>query len=204
MAYWLSSKDARKYLDISGTTLKNWKDTGKIRVKVFSSKKIMYDVESVNLDKNNKRVLVYLRIWNKGNKDEFLKKETFAMKEYLISHGIIVDDLFYDLVDSLEDRKEGFEKLVQAILEEDVKVVYLFSKENISFQGFDVFETFCKRLSVDIEILDKSISLLDEDEQIDLLKNINTNLKEYKPYFSGKFKEDYQEICKKIEEIVEA
>lgn len=203
MAYWLSSKDARKYLDISGTTLKNWKDTGKIRVKIFSPKKIMYDVESLNLTRDNKRVVVYIRIWNKGDKDEFLKKETFAIKEYLISHGIIVDDLFYDLVDSPDERKEGFENLVQSILEEDVKVVYLFSKESISFQGFDIFETFCKKLSIDIEILDKSINLLNDDEQIDLLRNIDTNLEEYKSYFSGKFKEAFQELHMKIKEITE-
>ena len=42
---YVSAKEAKKYFQISGQTLKVWKDTNKILTKQFSQKKILYDIE---------------------------------------------------------------------------------------------------------------------------------------------------------------
>ena len=49
---YVSAKEAKKYFQISGQTLKVWKDTNKILTKQFSQKKILYDIDSVNNDNN--------------------------------------------------------------------------------------------------------------------------------------------------------
>lgn len=50
---YVSAKEAKKYFQISGQTLKTWKDSNKILTKQFSLKKILYDIDSVNNDNNN-------------------------------------------------------------------------------------------------------------------------------------------------------
>ena len=45
---YVSAKEAKKFFDISGQTLKLWKDKGLINFKQYSSKKILYDIDSLN------------------------------------------------------------------------------------------------------------------------------------------------------------
>lgn len=48
----VTAQKAREYFGISGTTLKMWKDSGKIKTKYLSERKVLYDIDS--LDEYNK------------------------------------------------------------------------------------------------------------------------------------------------------
>lgn len=43
----VSAKEAKNILKINPTTLKVWKDSGKIVYKQLSTKKILYDIDSI-------------------------------------------------------------------------------------------------------------------------------------------------------------
>ena len=62
---YVSAKEAKKYFQISGQTLKVWKDTNKILTKQFSKKKMLYDIDSVNNDNNitnTRKNVIYARV----------------------------------------------------------------------------------------------------------------------------------------------
>ena len=68
---YVSAKEAKKYFQISGQTLKVWKDTNKILTKQFSQKKILYDIDSVNNDNNitdNRKNVIYARVSRSNQK----------------------------------------------------------------------------------------------------------------------------------------
>ena len=45
---YVTAQKARDYFGISGTTLKMWKDSGKIKTKYLSERKVLYDIDSLN------------------------------------------------------------------------------------------------------------------------------------------------------------
>lgn len=69
---YISAKEARTLLHINATTLKKWKDTGLLKYKKLSSKKILYDIDSIStenkiLDKQN---VIYARVSNTKQYDD--------------------------------------------------------------------------------------------------------------------------------------
>lgn len=62
----VTSKEACDYFKINPTTLKVWKDNGKIIIKKFSSKKILYDIDSLNSTDNidHRYNVIYARVSN--------------------------------------------------------------------------------------------------------------------------------------------
>lgn len=63
---YVSAKIAKETLKISGNTLKNWKDNGKIKTKILSKKKILYDIDSFlnNISNNvdDRQNVIYARV----------------------------------------------------------------------------------------------------------------------------------------------
>lgn len=106
---YVSAKEAKKYFQISGQTLKVWKDTNKILTKQFSQKKILYDIDSVNNDNNitnNRKNVIYARV-SCSNQKQSLDNQIELIKSYMISNGIKVDDIYSEIASGLnEDRKE--------------------------------------------------------------------------------------------------
>ena len=61
---YVTAQEARKYFSISGTTLKMWKDSGKIKTKYLSERKVLYDLDSLdeyntNLNLNEKKIKIF-------------------------------------------------------------------------------------------------------------------------------------------------
>jgi predicted site-specific integrase-resolvase len=63
---YVSAKIAKETLKISGNTLKIWKDNGKIKTKILSKKKILYDIDSIlnNIPNNidDRQNVIYARV----------------------------------------------------------------------------------------------------------------------------------------------
>ena len=58
---YVTAQEAREYFGISGTTLKMWTDSGKIKTKYLSERKVLYDIDSLdeynsNLDLDQKKI----------------------------------------------------------------------------------------------------------------------------------------------------
>lgn len=61
---YVTAQEAREYFGISGTTLKMWKDSGKIKTKYLSERKVLYDIDSLdeynsNLDLDQKKIKIF-------------------------------------------------------------------------------------------------------------------------------------------------
>ena len=65
---YVNASEARNYFHINATTLKKWKDEGRIKFKKFSSKKFLYDIDSFETEHSQ---IFFNKIIYKNNK--FLK-----------------------------------------------------------------------------------------------------------------------------------
>ena len=96
---YVSAKEARRLLQVNGTTLKAWKDAGKLKYKKLSDKKYLYDIDSVlpSLETEHKRKnIIYARVSNTKQKND-LDNQIEMIKSYFISHGIEIDAIYKEI-----------------------------------------------------------------------------------------------------------
>ena len=85
---YVSAKEAKKYFQISGQTLKLWKDQNKIKYKQFSPHKILYDIDSktndIILQSDNidtRKNVIYARV-SCTNQKQSLDNQIELIKSY--------------------------------------------------------------------------------------------------------------------------
>ena len=125
---YVSAKEAKRLLQVNGTTLKVWKDSGRLKHKKLSEKKILYDVDSVlpSLDSERKRRnLIYARVSNTKQKND-LDNQIEMIKSYCISHGI-----------------------------DNVQTVFISFRDRLSRFGFDYFKNLFAKYNTEIKVLDE-------------------------------------------------
>lgn len=101
---WVSTKEALDKLKITRKTLNVWKHSGKIEVKQPSTRKFLYNVDSVAnfspvIDRKN---VVYARVSNTKQKDDLARQINF-IKEYMIVHGIKPDIVFSEIASGMNE-----------------------------------------------------------------------------------------------------
>ena len=141
---YVSAKEAKKYFQISGQTLKVWKDTNKILTKQFSQKKILYDIDSVNNDNNiidNRKNVIYARV-SCSNQKQSLDNQIELIKSYMISNGIKVDDIYSEIASGLNENRKELSRLIRDVDNNQIKNIFITYKDRLTRFGFDYFKNF--------------------------------------------------------------
>lgn len=158
---YVSAKEAKRILQITPITLMHWKDSGKIKYKRFSSKKILYDVDSVLTNDDyvsstlNKLNVIYSRVSSSSQKDD-LNNQTETIKNYLLNNGIKADRIFSDIASGMNEDRKQFNELLELIFKREVKSVYITFKDRLSRFGFNYFKKIFNYFGTEIIILDEN------------------------------------------------
>ena len=196
---YVSAKEAKKYFQISGQTLKVWKDTNKILTKQFSQKKILYDIDSVNNDNNitdNRKNVIYARV-SCSNQKQSLDNQIELIKSYMISNGIKVDDIYAEIASGLnEDRKE-LSRLIHDIDNEKINKVYVAFKDRLTRFGFNYLKSMFENHGTEIIVLDNNEDT-NEDYKTELIEDLISIIHHY----STKLYSNRRKELKEIEKIL--
>lgn len=151
----VTAKEAREYFKINPTTLKAWKDSGKLKVKVFSEKKILYDIDSLETEiKEKRKNVIYARVSNTKQNDD-LQKQIEIIKNYCISKGIEISRIYSDIASGMNENRKDFNIMVDDILNGNVDKVYITFKDRLTRFGFDYFKQIFSKFNTEIVIIDK-------------------------------------------------
>ena len=151
---YVSAKEAKKYFQISGQTLKVWKDSNKILTKQFSQKKILYDIDSVNNNiTNNRKNVIYARV-SCSNQKQSLDNQIELIKSYMISNGIKVDDIYSEIASGLNENRKELSRLIHDIDNEQINKVYILFKDRLTRFGFNYLKTMFENYGTEIIVLD--------------------------------------------------
>ena len=136
-----SSKDTCTILQITKQTLKAWKDSGKLKHIKLSSKKYLYDVDSVlNNNSTEKRLnIIYSRVSNTKQAND-LKTQTTFLTQFMVNNGIIPDVIFEDIASGMNDDRTNLNKLIQLVIENKVNKLYISYKDRLTRFGFGYFK----------------------------------------------------------------
>lgn len=151
---YVSAKQAKDYFKINATTLKNWKDSGKLKVKVFSSKKILYDIDSLETDEQqNRKNVIYARVSN-TKQSEDLQKQIELIKNYCISNGIEISNIYSDIASGMNENRKEFNIMLDEILNGNINNVYIAFKDRLTRFGFDYFKQIFEKFNTKIIVVD--------------------------------------------------
>lgn len=141
-------------LKISATTLKVWKDSGKILYKRLSSKKILYDVDSIlGQDSSNKINVIYARVSNTKQHNDLIS-QIELIKSYCISNGIKIDKIYQDIASGMNENRKDFNLLINDVIANKVAKVYISFKDRLTRFGFDYIKNIFAKYGTEIVALD--------------------------------------------------
>ena len=155
---YVTAKEAKEKLHISGVTLMRWKNEGQIKCMKLTERKVLYDLDSIITEeknpKTNKLNVIYGRVSTPRQKTD-LNNQIELIKQYMLSRGIAVDEIYSDIASGLNEKRIGFNHLLESVFKREVDTVYITFKDRLSRFGFDYFTTIFAYFGTKIVILDQ-------------------------------------------------
>ena len=180
MSRWLTAHEVLNELRISRPTLKVWKDSGKISYKKLSSKKYLYDVNSVYFPetvKEYRQNVIYARVSTSRQTDD-LNHQVCILKEYALKNGVKVDEIITDIGSGMNADRRGFNQLLSMIFKNKVDTVYISFKDRLIRFGFDYIKNICEMFNTKIEILDND-EFRNKDNEKELTEDLIAIIHQY-------------------------
>ena len=152
---YVSAKEIRERLHISGVTLMRWKNEKKIACMKLSDRKCLYDIDSIitDADDHKRKNVVYGRVSEQIQTNE-LNMQIELIKQYMLSKGISVDDVYSDVASGLNENRTGFNSLLEQVFKKEIDTVYITYKDRLSRFGFDYFSKIFSYFGTKIVVLD--------------------------------------------------
>jgi putative resolvase len=164
---YLSAKEVKNLYKITSQTLYNWRKGGKISFIRTPSGKILYSPVDGNGDKNRLNV-IYARVSNTKQKDD-LDKQIQILRSFVTARGITVDEVISDVASGMNENRVGFNRLIDLVLSEKIERIFISYKDRLTRFGFGYIETLCKKMDVEIVIVN---STTEEDFQTELTQDL--------------------------------
>ncbi len=199
MKNYITSKEACQQLSISKTTLKAWKDQGKIKFKQFSSKKILYDISSLFDSSERKHIAIYGRVSNTKQKDDLIRQLSL-IRQYCTANGMIVDYEFSDIASGMNESRNGLLSLIDHVHSGKVQVVYVTYKDRLTRFGFSYFEQWFQKYGVEIVVINAS---KEEDYQKELVDDFISIIHHFSMKMYSNRRKTLKECKTKLTEILD-
>lgn len=153
---YLKSSEICSELKISPATLKAWKDSGKILYKRLTTKKYLYDIDSILFDSSIATdIAIYGRVSATSQKED-LDGQLELLKTYCFSKGIKPQYIISDIASGLNENRKGFNDLMNLVFDRKISKIFITYKDRLSRFGFDYFKNIFGKFGVEIEILDEN------------------------------------------------
>lgn len=153
---YVSAKEIRERLHISGVTLMRWKNENKIACIKLSDRKCLYDIDSIiqNADDHKRKNVIYGRVQENQNQSKELNMQIELIKQYMLSKGVSVDDVYSDVASGLNENRDGFNSLLEQVFKKEIDTVYVTYRDRLTRFGFDYFSKIFSYFGTKIVVLD--------------------------------------------------
>lgn len=152
---YITTKEAKSILHINATTLKSWKDSGKIKYKKLSNKKYLYDIDSILQESTiNKDNVIYARVSNTKQFND-LQNQIELIKNYCLSNGIQINKIYKDIASGMNENRKDFNLLIDDVINGKINKIFISFKDRLTRFGFDYFKNMFAKFGTQIIILDQ-------------------------------------------------
>lgn len=197
---YVTAKEIKENLRISGVTLMKWKNSGKIKYRKLSDRKVLYDIDSLDSaeeqDNYNFKNVIYARVSTSGQKND-LQNQIEVIKNYMLSNGILVDEIYSDIASGMNEKRKQFNELMKSVFKREVKTIYITFKDRLSRFGFEYFREIFNYFGTKIVVLDDKEET-NKTYQQELMEDLLAIIHSY----SMKLYTNRKNKLKKIEELI--
>lgn len=154
---YVNAKEARQYFQVTGPTLSNWVNEGKLKVKKLSSRKFLYDIDSYlmdDIDIDNRHNVIYARVSNTKQYND-LNEQIETIKKYCQCNGIIIDNVYKDIASGMNENRKELNELINDVVSGKIKTIYISFKDRLTRFGYEYFKNIFSRFDTNIIVLDE-------------------------------------------------
>ena len=196
---YISSGAICKQLCITKATLKRWKDTGVVQVLKLTSKKILYDIDSIIKQEDNRINVIYARVSNTKQAQD-LRSQVQMITNFVVSNGIVPDIIFEEIASGMNENRSELNKLIQLVVENKVSKVYISYKDRLTRFGFDYFKNWFSKFGTSIEILNAT---REEDFQQELTQDLVSVIHHFSMKMYSNRRKELKAAMKALQEKVD-
>ena len=178
---YLSIGEAAKEFNISINTLRNWEKDGRITCYRTEGNHRRYDRKELShiFEKNRPNVnlkhritIGYARVSTYGQKED-LERQIKVLTNYCEIQGYRFR-IIEDFGSGLNYNKKGLKELIELICQGKVERVVLNYKDRLIRFGYELIEQICKVNNVEIEIINETNSISNEQELVEDVLSVIT------------------------------
>jgi putative resolvase len=149
------------------STLHRWDNDGKLIAvrtngghrryrKSDIDKMVGTDGTEENISSNDDITATYARCSSADQKKHGdLDRQSNRLFEYCVTHGYKVEHVIKDVGSGLNDKRKGFVKLCNLVINRSVNKVVIEHKDRLTRFQFNLIKTFFNSYGVEIELIDK-------------------------------------------------
>ncbi len=198
---YVSSGQACSELHITKTTLKHWREQGRLQSLQLSPKKILYDIDSIikNDVLDNRMNVIYARVSNTKQIND-LKTQVQVLTSFAVSNGVRPNLILEEVASGMNEHRAELNKLIELVIEKKVNRVYISYKDRLTRFGFDYFKDWFSRFGTSIEIVNAT---REEDFQQELTQDLISIIHHFSMKLYSSRRRDLKTAMKKLQETVE-
>ena len=168
----LKPKEMAERLNVTVRTLQRWDNDGILKAYRTPTNRRYYTEEQYleytgqsQMAKDMRKVVAYARVSSNGQKDD-LKNQVQFLRNFANGKGIILDDVITDIGSGLNYKRKKWNKLLDDVMDNQIKVIYITYKDRFVRFGYDWFENLCKKHNTEIVVLN-NIETSPSQEMVD-------------------------------------
>nr|DAQ68684.1 MAG TPA: hypothetical protein [Caudoviricetes sp.] len=163
-----------KLVGITPTTLRRMQETGELIPEHISKGGTRYySTKQLKMFKNDtaKQVVIgYCRVSTSSQKDD-LNTQVNNIKSYMIAKGYQFE-IITDIGSGINYKKKGLQTLLKRINNRDVSKIVILYKDRLVRFGYEMIEYICQLNNVEIEIIDNTEYIKEQELTDDLIQII--------------------------------
>ena len=198
MSTYKTASEVKKLFKITSQTLHNWRKNNYIKFNQINTRKILYDIDSVNsfTTEQSKRInIIYVRVSQVKQKQD-METQKQILLDYANSNGYQIGAVYEEIASGMNENRIKFDEIVELVIQNKVNKVFITYKDRLTRFGFGYFENLFRKFGTEIVVLNEDHCSSFEEEMVqDLVSIIH--------YFSMKMYSNRRKILKKVKQELE-
>ena len=151
-------KDFAELLGVSVKTLQRWDREGILKANRTPTDRRYYTYDQylqfkgIQTENDRRDIVIYARVSTKNQKED-LQNQVEFLKQFCNAKGIIVNQCIEDFGSGLNYNRKKWNKLLEEVMENKIKMIVISSKDRFIRFGYDWFEKFCEKFHTKIMIV---------------------------------------------------
>ena len=199
-------KEFAELLGVSVKTLQRWDREGILKANRTPTDRRYYtyaqylQFKGIQTENDRRDIVIYARVSTKNQKED-LQNQVEFLKQFCNAKGIIVNQCIEDFGSGLNYNRKKWNKLLEEVMENKIKMIVISSKDRFIRFGYDWFEKFCEKFHTKIMIVNNEALSPNEELVQDIISILHVfscrlyGLRKYK----NQIKED-EELVKELQD----